>query len=190
MKVDNPFDPVKDQRRSTFKVDFVAMSPALRAFKDDVETILDLTNSSVKQFHAIVGDYGWGKSHINHYLLERALENDKILVSYVQCKNLLQTINEGRRLFNLLLNRLILELQENAPDEIKKKIEDIQKASSTKLKIAYQDLEKAKHADDDAAKKTMYTTMVDEVKKIPSGDVNKVPLRRRPRLGGSDRSGR
>lgn len=144
MKLDNPFDWVKDIQRSTLKVDFVAISPNLKEFKENIESILDTEVTSIKPIHAIIGDYGWGKSHINHYLYERAQEDKHILASYVQCKNLIQRIDESHRLFNLLLNALILDLQDKAPDELKNIIIKIYDSIDEELETANKDIQEAK----------------------------------------------
>lgn len=120
MSNENPFDWIKDVRKSTKKVDFVAVSPKLKEFKESVEDILNPT-SAVGALHAIIGDYGTGKSHINHYLYDRAKERDDILVSYVSCKDVIDRVEEEKEkdLFGVLLNALIHNLQDNAPTEIK-----------------------------------------------------------------------
>ena len=158
MKVENPFDWVKDIQKSTIKVDFVAVSPRLKEFKDEIEQILTPSEITIKMMHAIVGDVGTGKSHINHYIYDRAQERDDILVSYVSCKNLIQGVGEERGLFSLLLNALIMDMREKASEPIKSVIQEIHdnELGDEKITRAKKELKQAK---DDTTKEYRQWTL-------------------------------
>ena len=85
----NPFDSVKDLRRN---VDFAAVSPQAKSFKEEISNLLDTEKSPESSIHAIVGDYGSGKSHINHYLLYNGKKTGDVLVCYVSCKDILDKL--------------------------------------------------------------------------------------------------
>jgi len=123
--ITNPFDSVKDIRRSTMSVDFVSKTPKVKRFKEEVEEIIDSEGSTIDCLHAIIGDYGSGKSHINHYLRERAILDDRVLVSYVSCKDIVERVDKKNDLYNLLLNQIISDLIENAPEDIQVFLENL-----------------------------------------------------------------
>ena len=104
MSIDNPFDPIKDIDRSTKKVDFIAVSPSPKEFKENIIDLFDTDInesdvSTISKIHTIVGNFGTGKSHVNHYLLDRAEEKSDILVSFVSCKEIIPRLREGQNLF-------------------------------------------------------------------------------------------
>ena len=76
MSRENPFDWVKDLNQS---VEFVAESYDAKEFKKGVSTLLDTDASPGSLVHCIVGDYGSGKSHINHHVFESAKKTENIL---------------------------------------------------------------------------------------------------------------
>lgn len=117
----NPFaDSVKDIRTRS---EFVAVSPKLRSFKEEVLEILDTSRQNASRMYAIIGNLGHGKSHINHYLYYKAQEKSDVLVSYVSCKRLVEDLGE-KSLYRCLLNELLMDLMRASPDEVRSIIED------------------------------------------------------------------
>ena len=114
MSRENPFDWVKDLNQS---VEFVAESYDAKEFKKGVSTLLDTDASPGSLVHCIVGDYGSGKSHINHHVFESAKKTENILVAYVSCKDLLDTVTEGQSLYGALLKEIVIQLAKNAEDK-------------------------------------------------------------------------
>jgi len=120
-RFENPFDSVKDLRHS---VDFVAVSPKLKDFKENCVRLIDTDRSPGSRIHAIVGDYGRGKSHICHYVYDKGKDRDDVLVGYVSCKDLIDRTDKDMDLFKMLLNDIILDIQEQSPEEMSKEIEE------------------------------------------------------------------
>ena len=114
MSRENPFDWVKDLNQS---VEFVAESYEAKDFKKGVSALLDTDASPGSLVHCIVGDYGSGKSHINHHIFENAKKAENILVAYVSCKDLLDTVSEGQSLYGALLKEIVIQLAKNAEDK-------------------------------------------------------------------------
>jgi len=115
--MDNPFDKVKVLNRY---VDFIAESHEAKIFKKDITKLIDTSERPDEQVHCIVGDYGSGKSHVNHHILESARRSGDILAIYVSVKELLDLKKDDETLYGTLLKQIIVKISDEAEDKVAK----------------------------------------------------------------------